>query len=239
MKKSKLALIFGLVVLVIAACKKPEEEFEYPEEDITEPELIVHMTRNIAEKEEWMASSSVENCYGNLSDDNYAFQELNYSRGFATLHLIPDSATCELSASYSSAFFPNEISTVNYDELKLEFTFSELRIDSMASVWLECKYNQLDIRLNLAPVLLVEQSKLDSNHALDGVFTIDFTDPNIAIDLNGENWQPALGSSSGNHIITNYDGAEGEISVDLSCQDTKGQSYMVFQFIRISSFGIP
>ena len=84
------------ILFLMSSCKEPEP-FEYPEDPIeVEPSWITEAERVIKTDELWKAEQLSDGCAPNLHVSNLAFYELNYSRGFATIQLLPSDNSCEV-----------------------------------------------------------------------------------------------------------------------------------------------
>jgi len=73
----------------------------------------------------------------------------------------------------------------------------------------------------------------------NGLFKFSIDRGMTSFDLNGINWEPDFSQSSGNVLNVDYNGADPELEISLSTKDAETQTYLVFQFVRISSYGIP
>jgi hypothetical protein len=218
---------------------KDDDPFEYPDDNITEPSTVTHLVRRIQDGEGWTGDNSEAGCQDDLPTIDYALYDLTFSRGFATLHLKPDTTTCVLYAGLSSPFNVSEIASDYWDNWKLEFTYSELRLPETAEVWIDFKYREVAFELDIAPHLR-EILQIDSNFTdADGVFSFSFEEGFTDFQLNGVTFQPDFGAESGNTYMENSNHSDHGLTVSLNASGTANQTLLVFNFVRVTSFGIP
>lgn len=232
-------MLLTVAALVLSACVKDDEPFEYPDDTITEPTTVTHLVRRIQDGEGWSGENSEVGCQDDLPTIDYALYDLTFSRGFATLHLKPDTTTCDLFAGLSSPFNNSEIATDYWDNWKLEFTYSELRLPETAEIWIDFKYREVAFELDIAPHLR-EILQIDSNFTdADGVFSFSFEEGFTDFQLNGVSFQPDFRAGSGNTYNENSSHTDNGIDVSLKATGTASQTLLVFNFVRVTSFGIP
>lgn len=232
-------MLVAVVTLSLSACVKDDEPFEYPDDNITEPATVTHLVRRIQDGEGWSGENSESGCQDDLPTIDYALYDLTYSRGFATLHLKPDTTNCELFAGLSSSFNSSEIASDYWDNWKLEFTYSELRLPETAGIWINFKYREVAFELDIAPHLR-EILQIDSNFTdADGVFAFSFEEGFADFQINGVSFQPDFRDGSGNNYNDNSNHSDDGIEVALRSTGTANQTLMVFNFVRVTSFGIP
>ena len=233
----QLAFRVGIILsflLVFYGCQKEEIPYEYPEDPIpSEPELITHFQRGLRSGEVWTKSNSEENCKGSLATINYAFFDIDTSRGFATMHLIPDSSSCELQVSMQTEIQSDEITSVEWIDLEFEFTFSELILNSETELWLNLKYKELDMKIDFAPLILSVDSAIEN-----GLIEISQDLDGINYYVNGVKVKPNMELPGNSASLTGSE-TDQHVGVDLISQSTNQQSLLVFQFMRITSFTIP
>ncbi|MEX2597993.1 MAG: hypothetical protein WEC59_13790 [Salibacteraceae bacterium] len=237
--KQVISILLLAFLFQASSCEKDEEPFEYPEEEITEPTTVTHLTRKIAENDGWKGENEVMECSGSLDPINYALYEFNYSRGFATLHLKPDASTCVLSVEAESSIKAEEVASEYWDNFTFELTFSELRLSEKGQLSIQVDYQNVSLDLNLTPyireILEADTTIFDAN----GLFSFQVENDLSAFELSGESFEPDFGSGSGNSLNTSANVGEPKISVTLASQDEDEQNVFIFNFIRITSFGIP
>jgi hypothetical protein len=242
-----LACSIILFALLFSSCKKEEDDdpFDFPDTELV-PTTVTHMTREIitqdtADKfdENWTVTTSETGCESGLDISSYVLYEINGDRGFASMQLIPDSTSCVLNATMNTPFRQDEIVSDYWDNWDFEFTFSELRLTEFAELRLKLKYREVELDLDVAPIMRQvfppDTVFVDAN----GLFKFSIDRGMTSFDLNGINWEPDFSQSSGNVLNVDYNGADPELEISLSTKDAETQTYLVFQFVRISSYGIP
>jgi hypothetical protein len=123
---SKLFFGFSLFLIIISSSCKEEDPFEYPEDpEQVDPTWITEMEREVTSDEGWTPVQFSAGCDPNLSISNLAAYELNYTRGFAILRLLPNDSNCTVRVSVETEFKTNEISNYDWEELHFEYTYSE------------------------------------------------------------------------------------------------------------------
>lgn len=225
-----------LTILIIgfSACKE-DDPFEYPEDPVdVQPTWITEMDWNVASSENWKPEQQSDGCDPNLNIFNLAAYELNYSRGFATMQLAPSDSLCSVSVALESKIEDDEISEVDWDELVFEYTYSEYNGDSTTEYIISLNYKNVELDLNLAPVI----SELIPNDTTDGLFKMSFENDEPIFELNGKPFEPDFSSESGNYFSINGSGASNFIRIYLGSTLSPISSYTAFQYIRISRFGI-
>ena len=233
MKLSKV-LLSALLLIAIISCKE-DEPFEYPE-DPTEidPTWITEMEREVKSDEAWVPTQYAENCNPNLNINNLASYELNYTRGFAIMQLLPSDSNCEVSVTLETEFKENEISNFDWDELNFEYTYSEYSGDSSSEYVVSLNYKNLELDLDLAPII----EEMIPEDTTDGLFKISIEDDIPVFELNGKLFTPDFSTESGNYLNTNGDGLQNYFRVRLSSVNSNVSTYTAFQYLRISRFGI-
>jgi hypothetical protein len=222
------------ILFFVSSCKEPEP-FEYPEDPIeVEPSWITESERVIKTDELWKAEQLSNGCDPNLHVSNLAFYELNYSRGFATIQLLPSDSSCEVGVGLRTNFASGEISTHEWDELHFEFTYSEYSGQPSTEYWVDLNYKGLELDLNLAPVI----ASLVPFDTTDGLFKLYFENDKPIFELNGNPFSPDFSEESGNHFEAHGDGAENYFEARMSSTDTELHSYTIFQYLRFSRFGV-
>ena len=73
----------------------------------------------------------------------------------------------------------------------------------------------------------------------NGLLTFSIDRGMTSFNLNGVNWEPDFSAGSGNILNIDHDGSEPQLEISLSASQAVTQSFLVFQFVRISSYGIP
>lgn len=223
-----------LFVGFVSSCSKDEPPYEYPEEPIpTEPEIITHFQRSLSPGENWTKFNEETGCKGDLSAINYAYYEIDTGRGFATMHLIPDSSSCELQVSLETTVRDDEIANVDWDDLSFEFTFSELILNAQTELWLELRYKEYEMKVDFAPLILQVDSNIEN-----GVIEVYQDEEGLKYFVNGSRVRPDF-DLPGNLESLSAIGDDPMFGVDLISQGSSEQSLLVFQFLRITSFTIP
>ena len=236
-------------MLSFSSCSKDEgkDPFDFPDtEDVATS--ITHMTREIETEtdpdrglvdENWSASNSESGCKGDLDVDIYAFYEINQDRGFASMQLVPDSISCDLNITFNTPFRENEIVSDYWNNWDFEFTFSELRLTEFAELRLRLNYREVAFDIDVAPIMRQvfppDTVFVDAN----GVFSFSIDESSTSFNLNGTDWSPDFFEGSGNMLNIDHDGSAPQLEVSLSTSQAITQSFLVFQFVRISSYGIP
>lgn len=228
------------VVTVFSSCRKEEDPFEYPDGEITEPYTVTHMTRVIDSSETWMEVNTAVGCSDSFPVNTFAFTELNRSRGFATMYLVPDSSICSPLVSLETSFEEDEIPSDYWDNWKLEFTFSELQLNSRSEFRFQFDFREVSLDLDLAPFMR-ETIATDSLALEDisGVFVFEIEQGFTNFYLNGINWSPDFSEGSGNTLIKDASIDEPRMKLTMKSENTDGRSLIVFNFLRVTTFGIP
>jgi hypothetical protein len=223
----------------MSACTPESEPFTYPEEDVTEPTTVTHMVRSISNGEDWEGENSEVGCKDDLSTINFALYDLTYSRGYATLHLKPDTATCDLYAALSTSFDQEEIASDYWKNWKMEFTFSELRLAPEAEVRMNLRYRNIAVDLDIAPhlrqILELDTSTVDA----EGTLTLNIDEDFSEFQLNGIVFNPNFSDESGNSFDRNVPQSDPGFTLGVRATGIEDQTLMVFNFLRVTSFGIP
>lgn len=227
--------LFAICGIFITACKE-DEPFEYPEDPVDfEPTWIVEVDRIVDSSENWVSFQGTDGCDPSINVNNLAYYELNYTRGFATIQLIPNDSLCELEVTLESGFKPNEISNFGWDELHFQYTFTEFSASSQTRYWLWLNYKSVELKLDLAPVI----HSLIPTDTTDGMFELYFFDGEPRFELNGKPFLPNFDVGSPNHFTTNSTAQEAYFKVGMTSKNTEEYSYTNFQYLRITRFGIP
>ena len=238
---------FALLILLVSSCKKEEENdpFSFPDTELV-PTTVTHMTREIIIKdtlgklnENWTITTSESGCGSGLDVSSYVLYEINGDRGFASVQLVPDSISCELNATLRTPFRQDEVVSDYWDNWDFEFTFSELRLTEFAELRMKFKYREVEMDVDVAPIMRQvfppDTVFVDAN----GLLTFSIDRGMTSFNLNGVNWEPDFSAGSGNILNIDHDGSEPQLEISLSASQAVTQSFLVFQFVRISSYGIP
>jgi len=227
------------LLAAFAGCKGKDEPFEYPDNVITEPTTVTQMTRLIAEDENWTVENVADGCNANFPPKTFAITELSYSRGFATLYLVPDSTACSPFVSAYTPFTSEEIASDYWDNWKFELTFSELQLNESSALRLKLVYREVDLDVDLAPFMR-ETIAQDTNAAdVSGLFSFDIQQGFTNFLLNGIQWDPDFSAESGNSFSQESDGADPHFELSLVSEGTEARSLIVFTFVRVTSYGVP
>lgn len=244
-----LSLLAIVSMLSFSSCSKEEEEdpFDFPDTEVVAT-TVTHMTREIVTEndpdrglvdENWSASNSESGCKGGLDVDVYALYEINQARGFASMQLVPDSTSCDLNITFNTPFRESEIVSDYWTNWDFEFTFSELRLTDFAELRLKLNYREVEFDIDVAPIMRQvfppDTVFVDAN----GVFSFSINETSTSFNLNGIDWSPDFSEGSGNVLNIDHDGSEPQLEISLSASQAITQSFLVFQFVRISSYGIP
>lgn len=235
--KRSLTHVFLLASLSLSlfACKK-EEPFEYPDDPKTPTEqLIVYFERRIDTLEGWTGSNLAQGCPGDVQ--NLAFYDLNMERGFATMHLVPNSDSCVLDVALTSEIKAEEITTRKWEDLSFEFTFSEYEANPGTEFWLSLYYKDLELDLDLAPHISrwIPSEELHNG----GVFAMSFDTTGVVFTINGKKFTPEFETAEGNHFSTTGSGETQYVRTRLHSTESELQSFIEFKYLRISRYGIP
>ena len=247
---NKFLSLFAIAsMLSFSSCSKEEEEdpFAFPDTEVVAT-AVTHMTREIVTEndpdrglvdENWSASNSESGCKGDLDVDVYALYEINQDRGFASMQLVPDSTSCDLNVTFNTPFRESEIVSDYWTNWDFEFTFSELRLTEFAELRLKLNYREVEFDIDVAPIMRQvfppDTVFVDAN----GVFSFSIDETSTSFNLNGIEWSPDLSEGSGNVLNIDHVGSEPQLEISLSASQAETQSFLVFQFVRISSYGIP
>jgi hypothetical protein len=247
---NKFLSLFAIAsILSFSSCSKEEEEdpFDFPDTEVVAT-TVTHMTREIVTEtdpdrglvdENWSASNSESGCKGGLDVDVYALYEINQARGFASIQLVPDSTSCDLNVTFNAPFRESEIVSDYWTNWDFEFTFSELRLTEFAELRLRLNYREVEFDIDVAPIMRQvfppDTVFVDAN----GVFSFSINETSTSFNLNGIDWSPDFSEGSGNVLNIDHDGSEPQLEISLSASQAITQSFLVFQFVRISSYGIP
>ncbi|MCO4805344.1 MAG: hypothetical protein KC456_02015 [Flavobacteriales bacterium] len=222
------------IVLLFGSCNEPEP-FEYPEDPIeVEPAWITETERVVSTEELWKAVQLSDGCDPNLHVSNLAFYELNYTRGFASIQLLPSDSACQVEVGLRTKFNSGELSTHEWDELHFEFTYSEYSGQPSTEYWIDLNYKGLELNLNLAPVI----ASLVPFDTTDGLFKLHFENDKPVFELNGKTFSPDFTEGTGNHFEAHGDGTEDYFEARMTSTDTELHSYTIFQYLRFSRFGL-
>lgn len=229
-----------IALTVLGACAKKDDPFEYPDGEITQPTVVTQMTRVIAEDENWAVENVADGCDENFPAKTFAISELSYTRGFATLYLVPDSIACSPYVSASTPIGSDEVASDYWDNWKFELTFSELQLNEASELRLQLAYREVEIDLDLAPFMR-ETIAPDTavNTDVSGLFSFDIQQGYTNFLLNGMRWEPDFSEASGNLFNQNAAVDEPSIKLTLSSEGTEARSLIVFTYIRVSSYGVP
>lgn len=236
MKPNYLAVFVSLLTAcVLFGCKK-EEPFEYPEEPDNQTEqLIVYFERHINSKAKWVGENAAQGCPGDPNVNNVAFYEIDISRGYATMHLVPNSDSCVLDIELSTAIKSEEVTSRKWEDLTYEFTYSEYMANPGTEFWLSLYYKNLELDLDLAPHI-ASHVAADVNN---GVFKMSFDTTGVVFELNGKRFHPAFDDGSGNHFSIAGPGEQQHFIARLHSEEVNQQSFLEFKYMRISRYGIP
>ena len=234
------ALLFGVLsIFLFTSCTKEEDPFEYPDNEVTEPTTVTHMSRSIADDEGWKAENSATGCDDDLNTIDFSFYDFSFTRGFATLHLKPDAASCDLYVASSSTIKSSELPSDYWKNWKMEFTFSELRLPEEAEVRFQFQYKDVYLDLDLAPhmreVFDIDSTFMDAN----GVFELNIDEGYNEFYLSGDLIQPDFSDGSGNTFQTGLNNNEYFVKVALDAAGTTDQTLLVFNYLLVTSFGVP
>lgn len=230
-------LLFPILLLGIslAACEK-EEPFEYPPDPEDPNEVMtVYMERKVDSTEKWTTLNSSDGCNPEVHINNLAAYELNFSRGFATMHLIPDSVSCNLEVALSSDFKAAEITDWEWQDLDFEFTFSEFSANPGTEFWLSLYYKNLELDLNVAPYI----SSLVPQDTTNGLIKLSFEENEPVFTINGKRFHPDFDAHPDNHLSLGGDGKTQFFTTRLTSTGVNLQSYVAFKYMRVSRFGKP
>ena len=223
------------IFLITSSCLKKDEPFQYPDDPAdVDPTWITETERSIQSNENWVPNQSAINCNPNLHVSNLARYELNYSRGFASIQLLPDSSSCELLVELKTNFSNDEISKHSWDENVFEFTYSEFEADSVVELRLSLYYKNLELDLDLAPVL---RSEAESD-VTNGLFKVYFEFENPVFEINGKRFSPDFGDGTGNYFSIDGAGEDSFFSLEMSAVGEEKFSFIQFNFLRILRFGL-
>lgn len=247
--KKFLHLLALAAMFMFVGCEKKEDDdpFDFPDTE-QQPTTVKHMTREIItadnndkglKNENWTVERSQEGCKEPSNINLYVLNEINQQRGFISMQLVPDTLACNLNVTVKSPFRKEEIASDYWDNWKFEFTFSELRLTEFANLRLRLKYREVELDLDVAPIMRQvfppDTVFVDAN----GLFVFSIEETFTDFSLNGLAWEPDFTSESGNTLNLNHDGTDEHLEVSLSSSQSSTQSFLVFQYVRISSFGIP
>ena len=228
-------IFYGLLITSITFSCQKKEPFEYPEDpEEVKPTLITEMQRVMNHSEDWQESRSTKNCNSSISESNMAYHEINASAGFALIQLVPTGEGCELDLSLKSEIKDSELTKKPWEELTFEYTFSEYGGGNGSSYIISLYYNELELDLDIAPVI----RQLISADTNDGVMKMWFEEDEPNFTINGESFSPDFNDNSGNRFNLDGDPEENYIGIALGSDGQPGQTYTVSQFIRITRFGI-
>ena len=236
MKQFNFLISVGFFCFVLISSCKEDEPFEYPEDLVDiEPTWIVEVERQIDSNENWISFQQSEGCDPTINVNNLAYYELNYSRGFATIQLIPNDSLCQLQASLESHFKPSEISNFEWNELHFQYTFSEFKASANTEYWLWMSYKNVDLKLDLAPVI----KTLIPSDTTDGLVEMYFFDGEPRFEINGKPFNPNFDEGSPNSFSSNGSSTDAYFKVGMTSRETSEQSFTIFKYLRITRFGIP
>ncbi len=197
------------------------------------------MIRSISNDEVWEGENTESGCIGSGNTIDFALYDVTPSRGFATLHLKPDSSICDLYAALSNSFDQDEIASDYWKNWKMEFTFSELRVAQEAEIRMNLRYRNVALDLDIAPhlrqILELDTSTVDA----EGTLTLNIDEDFSEFQLNGITFDPDFSDGSGNSFERNELQMEPGFKIGLRASGIEDQTLMVFNFLRITSFGIP
>jgi len=228
-----------VLLSAFGGCKGKEEPFEYPDGEITEPTTVTQMIRVIAEDENWKVENVADGCDATFPPKTFAITELSYTRGFATLYLVPDSTACSPYVSAYSAFAPDEVPTDYWDNWKFELTFSELQLNEASELRLKLAYREVEMDLDLAPFM--RETIAQDTNAIDisGLFSFDIQQGFTNFLLNGIQWEPDFSAGSGNSFSQESDGVDPHFELSMVSEGTEARSLIVFTYMRVTSYGVP
>ena len=227
-------LFSSLILISIISCKE-NEPFEYPEDPIeVDPTWFTEMEREVKSDEGWVPMQSADNCDPNMNIHNLASYELNYSRGFAVIQLLPSDSTCTVSVTLETEFKENEISEFGWDELNFEYTYSEYSGDSSSKYIISLNYKNVEFDLDLAPTI----AKMIPEDTTDGLFKLRFESDLPIFELNGKSFDPDFSEESGNYFNVDGSGTQNYFQVTLESVNSSVSAYTAFQYLRISRFGL-
>jgi hypothetical protein len=231
---SKLFFGFSLFLIIISSSCKEEDPFEYPEDpEQVDPTWITEMEREVTSDEGWTPVQFSAGCDPNLSISNLAAYELNYTRGFAILRLLPNDSNCTVRVSVETEFKTNEISNYDWEELHFEYTYSEYSGEPDSKYMISLNYGNLELDLDLAPII----ADLIPADTTDGLLHLSFEDQSPVFELNGKEFTPDFSSESGNFISLDGAGTDSYFKVSLVSENTDQATYTAFQYLRITRFG--
>jgi len=235
MKLNHTTILLASAALSLFGCKK-DEPYEYPDGPANPSEqLIVYFDRSIAAGEKWTGSDTAYGCPGNPNVQNLAFHEINIDRGFANMHLVPNSDSCVLDVSLTSEIKSSEVTQRKWEDLTFEFTYSEYSANPGTQFWLSLYYSDLELDLDLAPHI-IRWVPSDVNN---GVFKMSFDSTGVIFQINGKRFTPEFDNDGGNHFSTSGSGEKQYVRTRLHSEETDQQSFLEFKYLRISRYGIP
>ncbi|GAB4377497.1 MAG: hypothetical protein Kow0075_06100 [Salibacteraceae bacterium] len=230
-------ILFSMMILLflLASCKK-EEPFEYPDNPTDLPEQWnVEVERTITDRENWSVERESSGCRKDVQLDNLAFVEIDTQRHFININLTPLTDSCELMASVSSRFRPNEDINASWKRIKFEYTFNELRLQPEAELWLELNYKTVSMRVNLAPA--VHNTFNDSIE--DGLVVLTVEEDQPVLLLNGIDISNDLFVSGNSWELSDVEVEDEYFKLSMFTADTPLQSFIGFKYLRLSRWGTP
>lgn len=226
------ALLILLLVMVVS-CKE-EEPFEYPEGPSEgEVKNIIHVERDMRadQLDLWTTDRTALSC--NVQGVDPAFIEYDSKQGEFLFHLIPNDSSCVLAASARTDFLDSEISDKSWDELNLEFFFSEYVSNPNTEFRLRFYYKNVELDIDLAPYI----EDIGLSAARDGTIKIATDDTGTYLELSGNRINPNEDGISTNFFNTDGDGVENYLEVGVSAKDIDQQSLVLFKYMRLFSVG--
>jgi hypothetical protein len=223
------------IFLLTSSCLKKDEPFQYPDDPVdVDPSWITETERSVQIDENWVPVESAVNCNPNLHVSNLARYELNYSRGFASIQLLPDSSTCDLFVELKTKFSDNEISKHSWDENVFEFTYSEYEADSVVELRISLYYKNLELDFDIAPAL---RSFAESD-TTSGLFKLYFEFDTPVFEINGNKFNPSFEDGTGNYFSVDGIGDNQFFSLQMSALGEEIFSFIQFHYLRILRFGL-
>lgn len=234
-----LSLLALTIVVGFNGCQRDDDPFEYPDGTITDPSTVIQMTRIIAEDENWIIFNNANGCDPNFGVQTFAQAELNVTRGFASMYLVPDTSACKPIVSFETPFQPDEVPSAYWDNWKLEFTFSEIQLNDASELRLAFDYREVELDIDLAPIMRQLLAPDTTVNDTDGVFVLEFQEGFTNFFLNGVNWNPDFSAQSDDSLVKDAVVTEPRFKITLSSEGTDARSLLLFTFIRVTSYGIP
>lgn len=224
-----------IVCLAVAAigCQR-EDPFQYPEPpEKLPPTWNYYAQRTVKPSENWTVDKTADGCNPTALIDNLAVHELNYTRGFASVLLVPDTTACKLGVTLNTNYADTEISTWPWDSLAFEFFFSEYEIFSGTALWFELRYKNLHTAFNIS-------RSIDSLSpaSTDPTLRISYAQGKPVYEIDGITFTPAW-NEEGAFEEPNADQSDPHLTLTMTTELTEEQSFYTFQLARFTRYGTP